>query len=142
MSVHTSSEALIRKRLEEYLCGPPHELQEFSRRHGALPVYWDMGGLLLLLPSGTIIGTDVDAIDDPTSQVEEQWQLIARVSAASKYPELSCSLPERPAEAPDCETCSGTGRFPGTKTASCGVCNGLGWARLRSNTSLERSRDR
>lgn len=121
---------LIESRLADYLNNPDEEpipIRPIARKHSALPVYRDIGGSLLLSPNGDVLSL---SHDDDVAMLEEsqEWKIVALVSAAAKYPELSCLLPKRPPGMDDCEECAGSGRvLIGSLKAGCGSCHGLGW---------------
>ena len=117
---------LIEKRLREFISGPADTRQAAARRFGALPVYSDVGGTLLLTPTGQVLllGEDVDLNVPP--EAPPDWCLVAKIAAVEKFPELSLLLPTRPDAAPNCPVCDGTGRLLEMQ-ARCGTCLGLGW---------------
>jgi hypothetical protein len=94
-----------------------HELDRpFATRFGALVVYGDLGGALMVRPDGSVLAAGWD--DTEASVPSEGWCLIALAAAAFHFPELADLAPERPATARPCPMCGG----PGCKT-----CYGLGW---------------
>jgi len=98
-------------------------------RHAALPVYSDDAGVLLFRPDGQVLDVAWGAGDVARPADSYRW-LLARVSAAKRYPELLVLLPSRPEHADNCAKCSGSGifhtlEFPGQ--SRCRTCNGLGW---------------
>jgi hypothetical protein len=122
---HVSS--LIDRRIEEYLSGPPDELQEAARRHRALPVYADIAGTRFLKPNGAVLFQGSDhAGSDLTPEQSPHWQLVARLAAAERFPELSDLVPIRPPSVPDCPDCEGKGRVL-NDMLRCDACYGLGW---------------
>jgi len=99
-------------------------IREAAVRTGGVPVYADMGGVLVVAPDGSTLHYEpasrkIDAF------VEERWRLLALVRAARKYPELSELRPARPETARSCRQCGGTGLVVGQ--VDCGVCDGTGW---------------
>ncbi len=104
--------------------------REYARRFDALPVWADMGGVLLLRPDGEILTVDDEERVRP--EAHRGWRLLALVSAAEFFPELRPLLPPRPADAVPCSGCGGRGverwRVEGMRGITpCGRCWGLGW---------------
>lgn len=117
------SDAHLRNRIADYLSNPTAEFVDIAREHNALPVYSDMGGTLFLTSAGKVL-----CLPDGGELSEEhspEWQLIAALCAAEKFPELQYLVPPRPGHAADCEQCSGQRRV--MNGFRCGSCLGLGW---------------
>ena len=116
---------IINRLSEEVAAGDSlRETREAAARTGGVPVYADMGGILVLAPDGSVLQYE------PTSGkieavVESKWRILALVRAARKHPELSALRPMRPNTARTCRQCGGTGIVLGQ--ADCGVCYGTGW---------------
>jgi hypothetical protein len=124
--------ALIRSLVERWLASPDcTDLTEAVRVSGALPVYSDMGGTLLLRPDGEILFLDNESEHDaPQIETDFGWRTAAVVVGVEKYPELRSLLPIRPSGTEDCEACAGRGRVRLGETDHrflCGRCHGLGW---------------
>ena len=120
---------IIEACIRDYLTRPQthSDLLEIARRFHALPVYADMGGSFLLMPSREIhFAPDEPAIESLEPVRDKNWQLVALLSAAEKYSSLSFLLPIRPESEPNCTACEGSGKFPST-SIRCGECFGLGW---------------
>lgn len=96
------------------------------RLTGGLPVYGDMGGVMVLMRDGTIVSFAHDR-DEVEVETDELWRKVAFVHAARRFPELAALRPVRPADAADCAQCAGTGAFPGIDGVDCGPCAGSGW---------------
>jgi len=94
--------------------------------YGALPVYSDMGGDILLTPSGDVVFLDDEGVVTALPDAPPDWALVARIAAAEKYPELAAIVPTRPDSAPNCPACGGAGRQLELRLR-CGSCLGLGW---------------
>jgi hypothetical protein len=95
-----------------------------ARETGGLPVWRDMGGILVLMPTIEVVQYDPDTrtslpVNDPT------WRRVALVKAALSHPELESLLPEKPAAAVTCHQCGGSGRL--FDSVDCGQCMGVGW---------------
>jgi hypothetical protein len=123
---------LIRSLVERWLASPDRtDLTGAVRVSGALPVYSDMGGTLLLRPDGEILFLDNESEDDePQIETDFGWRTTAVVVGVEKYPELRPLLPIRPPGTEDCEACAGHGRVRVAETDHrflCGRCHGLGW---------------
>ncbi|MGH9870579.1 MAG: hypothetical protein ACREAA_20775 [Candidatus Polarisedimenticolia bacterium] len=125
---------VIRAYLEDpaILRGLTLDLVSLARRFDALPVSADMGGALLIRPSGEVIlvhsnqpwglESEHEVVTDPG------WRTIAFVEAGERFPSLSFLRPERPDTAVDCPSCGGTGRVPfADQKVMCGACHALGW---------------
>ena len=75
--------------VEQWLASPTHvELVEAVRVSGALPIYVDMGGALLIRPDGEILCLPDESIEALAIESDPVWRLIAVVVGAEKYPEL------------------------------------------------------
>jgi hypothetical protein len=97
--------------------------RDAARATGSLPVYCDMGGCLVVSPSGEILRFDSESgAIEPES--DPRWRLLARARVSAKYPELASLAPLRPEDAPDCSDCERTGLLLGL---DCRTCSGLGW---------------
>lgn len=102
----------------------PAEEQRAARNTGGVPVYSDMGGVLVITADIRVLHFDPE--QDVAHPVEdERWRTIALASAAKKFPELASLLPPTPSGAPTCHQCAGRGVLLGT--IRCGQCLGLGW---------------
>jgi hypothetical protein len=94
-----------------------HDWQrDLAKRFGALGVYSDIGGALMLRPDGSILGVVWD--DEMASVPQAGWKIIGLAAASYFFPELAVLAPERPAAAWPCLWCSGIG---------CASCFGMGW---------------
>jgi uncharacterized protein (TIGR02996 family) len=117
------------------------QFRQLARRHNALPLYGDLGGMLLLRSGGELLSM---AHDDEEPRIETclGWRLIALTAGADFFPQLRPLLPPRPASAAPCQSCHGTGmawqcleRDDG-KTP-CSDCWGLGWLPVRPHSVPE-----
>jgi len=128
---HTSK--LVEHRLEEYLKAPFDDMQEAARTHRALPVYADVGGVLFLKTDGDVLFRDSSKMEAGLNPEKSlQWQTIARLAAAERFPELKELVPTRPPSTPDCPDCGGRGRVL-NDALRCDECFGLGWVLHRAN---------
>jgi hypothetical protein len=123
---------LIELLVKRWLASPVRsDLIDAVRVSGALPVYSDMGGTLLLRPDGEILFLDSNSGDDePPIETDSGWRITAVVVGAEEYPELRPLLPNRPSGTEDCAACAGLGRVRIGETDRpilCGRCHGLGW---------------
>jgi hypothetical protein len=108
--------------------------RDLARRVGALPVWSDMGGYILLRPDGELL--TMDDGEAPRPLTHKGWRLLGLVSAAELFPELRPLLPPRPADAGSCPRCAGNcverWRLEGKRGITpCGKCWGLGWLPAR-----------
>lgn len=119
----------VDQRIREYLERPEGPVPpDLVRRLEALPVYADMGGVLLLTPDGRVLRLPHEPADAPAVEADPQWSLVALVRAAEAYPELAVLLPVRDAASEECAECGGSGRLDvGATQFLCGACQGLGW---------------
>lgn len=98
----------------------------YARRHGGIPLYGDMGGVLLLRPDGTIWEILLDA--DVATPVTADQRAHALATGIRRYPWLAELLPKIPAGATLCTDCHGEGELQlGTARPFCGGCHALGW---------------
>jgi hypothetical protein len=120
--------AAIEKRLAEYLADGQDiwGVAAIAKKHNALPVYLDMGGILFLSPSGEILTLAHDDGDSVRPEESIEWRTIAAVVASEKFPELVSLRPQRPTSAIDCSACGGTGHVT-RHNLRCGECLSLGW---------------
>jgi uncharacterized protein (TIGR02996 family) len=128
----------ITRLLHAFQAGVPRDdwpkndaFRELARRHDALPIYADMGGVMLLTPDGEVLGIGHDD-ERPQPEIDQGWRLIGLASAAEFFPELRPLLPPRPCTAMPCPQCEGNGvkRYPvevGRGISTCGKCWGMGW---------------
>jgi hypothetical protein len=121
---------MVAKHLAELLAREPDPYsRDLSLRvasvTGCLPIYEDMGGTILLAPSGDLFFYD-DGSETMNPVEDRVWENIALVSLAKKYPDLAEVLPVRPENAVDCPLCLGTGRVTSLNLL-CGECGGTGW---------------
>jgi hypothetical protein len=117
------SQTIVRLSQEAQASGSDTTRQA-ARATGGLPVWSDMGGLLVLMPTTEIIQYDLESRTlSPVHRPE--WQVLALVKAARLHPELAGLMPARPATAASCDQCAGTGRL--FDAVDCGQCMGTGW---------------
>jgi hypothetical protein len=118
------AEALERLSREAATSAEPGVARDAARATGGLPVQCDMGGVLLLTPTGAVLHYDPEGgTIAPVS--DDRWRTAAFVKAARKHPELTRLFPTKPSGAAICAQCSGSGRMFGT--LDCGNCMGTGW---------------
>jgi hypothetical protein len=122
--------ARIASRITQYAQDPSSPYHEAAARHGALLLYFGWGTDFAIRPDGTVIRIDEVPIDDPSQDLwyaNCNWQIVAVVFGARRYPELKLLLPSRPDDALTCPSCSGRGMILiGGKQVLC-ECHGLGW---------------
>jgi hypothetical protein len=127
----------LRARLEELVveyARSGHDWQQsLATRFGAVPFYDDLGGCILLSPSGEWVF--VHSNQDWLSTVEyerefsDDWKTSAIRAASRRHPELLELMPERPSGARVCELCDGAGVTDSLEDVhlGCGSCWGKGW---------------
>jgi hypothetical protein len=108
----------------------PERALAIARRHGALPVIWDIGGVVLLTPDAKVldVGWDDRA---PTENADPLARNRALFQGARRFPPLASFVPPRPADARTCPHCNGTGTPIDIPAATRGnlicFCGGAGW---------------
>jgi hypothetical protein len=100
------------------------ELREAAAQTGGLPVYTDIGGVLVLMPTGTVVRYDPESAIS-TDEHSAGWKVLALTRAARKFPQLAALCPPRPDRAVTCAQCDGSGVLQGN--VDCGTCFGTGW---------------
>lgn len=134
MLLPTHLSVLIERLIEECLRSSNDSLTKTARAHRVLPVYADVDGSLFLKPNGEVWSQRSESVDSPLKLEESpHWCLVARLAAAERFPGLAELVPIRPAAAVDCPDCEGCGHVM-NGLVRCGVCYGLGWSEVRSNT--------
>ena len=103
--------------------GTDADQRDAARVTGGVPVYSDMGGILVLNRDLSVSRYNPD--DGSVTQATEEWRVLALRRASQLFPELGSLAPERPAGAADCPACHGTGTILGGIV--CGTCLGSGW---------------
>jgi hypothetical protein len=119
----------IDRLIDEYQPDPRHGewLRDWSREHRALPVAFDMGGVLGMRRDGSVVSV---SWDDPTGSTREETSgaahLAAVVGASQKYALLATLAPRRPLDAKPCSQCAILN--PGSDVPhGCPACWYLGW---------------
>jgi hypothetical protein len=101
------------------------DLRQAAARTGGLPVYADLGGVLVLTPAGTVLRYDPET-GRSTDESESRWKALALTRAARRFSQLAALRPPRPDRgAVICPQCDGAGEVLGN--VDCGVCFGRGW---------------
>jgi len=139
MTVTSSQQAVIRNVLNLFL-GSPYfpSLVPVARRAGAVPVYIDAGGALLIRHDAEVLYVHSNQAWDESATwetcMDEEWRATAFLHASRRFPELEFLFPKRPANAPTCCPCSGSGVVSiAGRNLGCGVCHGLGWKSERTS---------
>jgi hypothetical protein len=118
------SALLERLSTEAVLSALDGSVREAAAATGGLPIYNDIGGFLVLMPSGAVVHYDPDRkIVMPVTDARMLKATFVRAARANEG--LRELLPVRPAGAITCEQCAGSG-FVREKLA-CGTCMGTGW---------------
>jgi hypothetical protein len=114
----------------------PEGLPALAKRLGVLPLTWDMGGCLALRPTGEVVSWAWDQEEQVSLERSARVRHVAMFQGAAKFVDLRPFLPVRPADAPICTSCSGTGIASGLpqelgEQVVC-LCGGSGWLPLES----------
>lgn len=119
----------IRNAIQRYMdSGDTWKMGEWVSRLCALPVYGGIGAVLLVAADGTVYAFSNMEDGPPVVENDLGWQVVARVNAAKKYPELIALVPSRPPGISACARCNGDGVVRFRKhDFGCGGCHGLGW---------------
>lgn len=100
-------------------------VRTWSKQERALPVVFDMGGILGMKRDGAVISVPWD---EPHGASREERSSVAHmaavIGAAQKYPELKTLAPARPSNAADCPQCA---VLHPDASQGCPVCWQLGW---------------
>jgi hypothetical protein len=110
----------------------PNDLPaEVAKKHGAIALMGDLGGVWLLRPDGSIweVGWDSDDLPQP---LPEERRRMALAVGVERYPWLAALLPPPPENARPCSPCRGEGRIRlstnrATSGLLCPECDALGW---------------
>jgi hypothetical protein len=106
---------------------------------GAIPLYADLGGAVLLSEDGTLLELKWDQDSERYPHEIQGSSLNGRlpltavlVAGVERYPWLAALLPARPPNAIECTTCAGAGRLHSSNVVVdrgllCGDCGALGW---------------
>jgi len=119
----------IDRLINDYQPNPKHAdwLREWSHQHHALPVVFDMGGVLALKRDGSVVSV---TWDDPAGSTREETSaaahLAAVIAASRKYAVLATLAPRRPQDAEDCSHCARLHGDP-NNARGCAICWYLGW---------------
>jgi hypothetical protein len=119
----------IDRLIDEYQPDARHGdwLREWSLQNRALPVVFEMGGVLGMKRDGSIVSV---SWDDPVGSTREETSgvahLAAVVGASQKYAALATLAPRRPVDAEDCSQCALLNR-ESDNPRGCPICWYLGW---------------
>jgi hypothetical protein len=123
-------ESEIERLIDRYEPDPRHGtwLRDWARLHCALPVSFDMGGVLGLKADGIVLSVAWDHWDHPNDSTREEASatahLAATIGAARNYPALETLAPRRPATARACSHCPSLAQ---AQAPGCPMCWYLGW---------------
>jgi hypothetical protein len=109
-----------------YVPDPRHgaDLGDWARAQGALPVWFDIGGMLAVRGDGSVLSRDWEEPERVVPEDDPMWHRVVSVVAA-RHPALAALAPARPAEAADCWLC--VKKEFAVAGARCPGCQGLGW---------------
>ncbi|HYO98274.1 MAG TPA: hypothetical protein VER33_27405 [Polyangiaceae bacterium] len=117
----------VDRLIAEFEPDPRHGdwVRVWSQQELALPVVFDLGGMLALRRDGAVISIPWD---EPGAITHEETSSVAHmtavIAAAQKYPELRTLAPARPSDAQDCSQCAVTNPVG---SRGCPLCWHLGW---------------
>jgi hypothetical protein len=105
---------------------------ETARRHRAIPLMADLGGMWMLKSDGSVWEVKWDS-EDELSPIVADRRTLALAVGAKRYPWLATLLPTPPPESIACSTCKGEGAIrlsvsPSQGTLVCPDCQALGVA--------------
>jgi hypothetical protein len=126
--------AILEQLLTGYLsAGEPEYPGEYAmaQQFAALPIYGDFIGCWGLAMDGRLVYLP----DEPSARPEPVENIAANIIGAHvafaivarRYPQLAVYCPQRPADAPDCRKCDGSGSIPGVPAHILCGCGGSGW---------------
>jgi hypothetical protein len=116
----------LQKSIADWLSrAKSHDPERMSSDGSGVRIYADIGGAAFIRPDGSLIFEAWDS--GPYKEQAPGLRTLALVVGSREHPELRELLPSRPAAAPDCELCGGTGRLTRLGDLNCGSCFGLGW---------------
>jgi hypothetical protein len=119
-AVENRLDQLLKERGEMYAIR-----QAAAQRAGGMPVYCDIGGCIVIKPSGMVVTYDLDK-EEVKDVVDARWMRAACASAAEQYPEFRKLMPRPSPSAITCGVCGGSGTTT-PLLVRCGRCLGLGW---------------
>ena len=120
-------ESEIDRLIDRYEPDPKHGtwLRDWARSHRALPVSFDMGGVLGLKSDGMVLSIAWDHPNDSTrEEASATAHLAATIGAARNYPALETLAPRRPPTARECSHCPSLAQ---AQEPGCPMCWYLGW---------------
>jgi hypothetical protein len=119
----------IDRLIDEYRPDPRHGkwLRDWSLEHRALPVVFEIGGVLGIKRDGAVLSV---SWDDPQGSTRQETSgaahLAAMIGASQKYAMLATLAPKRPLDAQVCSHCATLN--PGSDVPrGCPMCCYLGW---------------
>ncbi len=136
MKLNDEDRAKVAKSHSAYIHGKAqpvfnYDLRDIAAELKLLPMMNDMGGCFAMSLDGEIVSF---TWEQPTVlRTETEPSIIRTVlfQGSKKHPALASLVPQRPAAAIDCPSCSGSGTCvpatPDVFDAFVCVCGGLGW---------------
>lgn len=120
--------SILQRRIDDLVAahdGHKALLQRAARAVDGLPLYADMGGVLVLKTDGTLVEFDPET-GKVSPLMDRNLRRLALIRAAEIGPEFECLRPIRSDAARTCIDCHGAGWVvrPGV---GCAKCMGLGW---------------
>jgi hypothetical protein len=112
-------------------CDPQIDLRGLAAELKVLPVLLDMGGCFGLRPNGDVVSFSWDEPHRVQVEGDQRIRNMVLFRSGLKYPRLVDLVPRRPASAPPCPHCGGSGKLNGPPERLAGsvicYCGGLGW---------------
>jgi hypothetical protein len=118
----------VDRLVDAYEPEPGHAdwLRAWSRANRALPVFFDMGGVVAMKGDGSVISMSWEAPDAPArEETSGAAHLAAVIGAAQRHEALGTLAPRRPRGAAECAECAVLNPDGGR---GCPVCWYLGWS--------------
>ena len=102
-----------------------------GRHHDAIPLLLTIGKMIFLRSDGAFLEYEGDPLPERLIRETPDMDTVALAWGAERYPWLSALFPSRPADAPNCARCGGTGRLGNASHRGsyiyCPSCAALGW---------------
>lgn len=129
LAVSSELAAFIAARIARYSAEAPDRMQEespFVAQFAALPLYVGWTETIGIRADGEVLSWSTEGEYCGVRQVEDRLLVLSTlVAAVERHAELRALLPERPADAIDCQ-CRKHPLLASSKVL-CSECGGIGW---------------